>query len=92
MYLAFVRRKAVEEVTTRKISMVSALYANTNYDSSEGREARTQFIQAIEDNCSSTILRIYGTDKATDIYKIDKDDPFFAAMKLPEDVMKEVYE
>lgn len=85
------RRKAIEELDQRKIAMISALYANTNYNSSEGRQARTDFIEAIEENNRETVLRIYGADAASDVWKIEEDDPFFNAMNVPDDVKKEAF-
>ncbi len=89
--MAFIRRKTVEELTDRKIAMIAALYANSNYDSSEGQDARAQMIGAIEENYEETCIKIYGST-TPEVRKIAEDDPFFAAMQVPDNIKQEAFD
>lgn len=71
--------------------MTAALYANSNYDSTEGQSARTQMLEAIEENFNQSCIKIYGST-APEIHKIAEDDPFFAAITgVPDAVKAEVF-
>ena len=71
--------------------MIASLYANPNYDSSEGQDARAKMIDAIEANFDDTCIKIYGSTKP-EIRKIAEDDPFFSAMQVPDEVKREAFE
>lgn len=84
MYLAFVRRKAIEDQRERKIAMIAALHANPNLDGKEGNEAREQMVEKLESNFQDSIDRLYSAEDVEDVEdEIDMNDPFFAAMVLP---------
>lgn len=73
--------------------MTAALYANTNLDTEENRGIRQRMIEeltgSMEEKWESTLALIYGAPDPNAIEEVDMDDPFFAAMRLPEDVMRE---
>lgn len=85
------RRKTVEELTSRKIAMIASLYANPNYDSSEGQDARAKMMEAIEENFDETCLKIYGST-TPEVRKIAEEDPFFNAMQVPDEIKREAFD
>lgn len=78
-YEAFVKRRAKEELTFRKILQISALWANSNYDGED--VDRQQIIQEIETSYDEVIAGIYSGRMAGGKDDIDKSDPFFAAIE-----------
>lgn len=70
-----------EELTQRKISIVAALWANTNMDSKEADREGT--IAKIEEGFDLAIRSLYdgvvSKEEGIDL----SEDPFFAAMKVP---------
>jgi hypothetical protein len=79
MYAAMVKRQAAEEITRRKLMLVSALYANTNYDEKEAR--RNEVLREIEQSFDEAVDVLYGGGP---VEEETKGNPFFDAMKLPE--------
>lgn len=65
--------------------MISGIWANTNYDAQKkgDQSPRDQMLKEIEDKFNSVIDRIWGR-KPEMKDEIDMDDPFFAAMKVPD--------
>ncbi len=74
-------------------TMSAALYANTNLDTEENRGIRQRMIEELTSNMEnkwgSTLAMIYGAPDPNAIEEVDMNDPFYAAMRLPEDVMRE---
>lgn len=77
-YEAFLRRQIIEELTSRKISMINALFSNSNYDG-DNAKIRDQVIERLEDQFNDALALLYGGKRSED-EEIDKDNPFFAAM------------
>ena len=82
LYRAQVRRKAIEEATAYKNSMVSGVMANTNLD--DGKQTKQNLLNDIENRHLETIISIYNgkTDEELDY----ESDPLFAAIKLDDPV------
>lgn len=59
--------------------MVAGLWANTNLD--DGKQTRRNALQEIENTFQDQLNVIYSGKKEPDI---DYNNPFFAAMKVPE--------
>lgn len=91
MYLAFVRRRQVEHLELRKTisvaTMVAAIYANTNYDTEEGRNARqrliTEIVEAAEEQFQKNVRLVYGAQTVEEVEEVDWRDPLMAGMELP---------
>lgn len=79
MYLAFVRRKAVERVNSMRNTIIGGMWANSNYDDDKG--TRNQAISAVNMQADMAIAEIYDPP---DQSGFDMSDPFWAAMKVPE--------
>jgi len=77
LYRAHVRRKAIQEATAYKNSMVAGLMANTNLD--DGQQTRQNILNGIEEKHLETIFTIYNgkRDEELDF----SGDPLFA--KVP---------
>jgi hypothetical protein len=75
-------------------TMSAALYANTNLDAEENNGVRERMLNEIaanmEERFDSTLAVIYGAKDPNAIDEVDMDDPFYAAMVLPEEVMAEM--
>jgi len=80
MYEAHVKREAVERLTDVKNAMVAGLWANSNLD--DGKNTRQKMLQDIEETFSSALHEIY-TGRTPEVDVDLKNDPFFAAMKIP---------
>lgn len=82
-YEAFAKRQIAEELTQRKLLLISAFYANTNYDNPEVN--RDDMIRKLEEQFADLINNIYAP--LIDIGQQGADDDvlntdFFAAMKI----------
>lgn len=75
-------------------TMSAALYANTNLDTAENAEKRGQMIEEftsnIEERYAETLAVIYGAPSTSAIEEVDMDDPFYAAMRVPDAVVDEL--
>jgi hypothetical protein len=81
-YEAHQKRQIIDELTTRKIAMINALYSNSNYDGQENNEKRDRIIQTLEDQFNESVAILYGVKQtAKDKDEIDENNPFFQAMK-----------
>ncbi len=60
--------------------MISGLWANTNLDDDKG--TRTTRLREIEASFENAMAIVYGHEQARE--EINKEDPFFKAMKAPE--------
>jgi hypothetical protein len=76
MYDAHVRRCTARDLESRRLATVSGVMGNSNFEG--GEEAMTR----IEEDFDDIIASVYGVKKADDWNFAD--DPFFAAMKLPD--------
>ncbi len=78
MFEAHAKRQAVERMHLIKNAIVSGLWGNSNYD--DENNTREKALSEIDTNFEQAMAAVYeGADK-----EIDKDDPFFGAMKVPE--------
>lgn len=90
-YEAFAKRQIAEELTQRKLLVISAFYANTNYDSKEANREDT--ISKIEKQFSALIDSIYapvihiGKTKTDEPSEMDSD--FFKAIRVEGDHLME---
>lgn len=90
-YEAFAKRQIAEELTQRKLLIISSFYANTNYDNPEAN--RDQIIRGIEDNFKGLIDSIYVPTIDFGHKSVEDDEAlnteFFAAMKIDGDHLME---
>lgn len=81
MYAAWSRRRLIESLERRKNMMVSALWANSNYDGDgKGSNPRTEAIEEIDRNYEQAIALINAGPQEQEP-EDDADNPFFAAAK-----------
>ena len=79
LYKAHAKRKSIESAEATRNAMIGGLWANSNFDDDKG--TRDKAIRDINQSFYDTITSIYNGDAE----EIDlKEDPFFAAMKLPD--------
>jgi hypothetical protein len=78
MFAAHAKRVAVERVHKIKEAMVGGVWSNSNYD--DGK-TRADLLQKIDEFATQAIASIY--DPVEDDGKLDMNNPFLAAMKLP---------
>jgi hypothetical protein len=75
-------------------TMSAALYANTNLDTEENANKRGQMIEEltnnVEEKYADTLAVIYGAQSMSAMDEVDMDDPFYAAMKVPDSVVDEL--
>lgn len=80
-YDAHLKRKMIQELTQRKIHMISALFSNSNYDSQENSQKRVEIIEKIEDDFNEAVRRLYQDPKEAEAEReAFKENPFFSAM------------
>lgn len=82
-YEAHLKRMVVEELQKRKIAMMTALYANTNFDGSENSSKREQALQRMEEQFQEAIRNLYRTPQQVAAKAAEEDlegDPFFQPM------------
>lgn len=78
------KRIIVDELKARKISMINAIYSNSNYDGQENQGVREKIVGGLEDQYSEAVLALYhgpGPTKAEVEDKKMKENPFFQAME-----------
>lgn len=81
MYLAYVRREAVRNVTASRDAMVAGIWGNPNFDSQENKNLRSDLLRDVDEQLETAIQRIYGNDPET----VDlSENPFFSAIRVPE--------
>lgn len=80
MFIAHAKRSAVERIHEVKNAMVAGIWANSNYD--DGEDTRKNLLAQVDSFVDSAIASIYGQEVEEE--EIDTNNPFFAAMKLPE--------
>lgn len=67
----------------RKISMINAIYSNSNYDGDENKGIREKIVENLEDQFIEAVQNLYrgpGPTKAEIEAKKMKENPFFQAM------------
>lgn len=75
-YLAYQKRKVVEELVLRKNLQIAAILSNPNYDQKEVN--KKQIIEEVEDNYTEAINKVYGHVSYED--EVDfENNPFFSA-------------
>lgn len=89
-YEAFAKRKIADELTHRKLLLISSFYANPNYDSKEVN--RDDIIKKLEEQFAELIDNIYvpaiDLKSASDLDDTT-DSAFFAAMNIDGDHLME---
>jgi hypothetical protein len=77
------RRKAAEDIRSLRNAMIGGLWGNSNYDpQKEGAEApRTKALREMNERFDEAIAVVLGHRQPVEVDL--KNDPFFAAMKLP---------
>lgn len=80
LYEAHLKRKAVESAEATKNAMVSGLWGNSNFD--DDKNTRKKALIEIENSYNEAVLNVYNKKKQVEIDF--KEDPFFAAMKIPD--------
>jgi hypothetical protein len=81
MNVAFLRRKAVEHLESRRVAMMTALHGNSAFYKVEGGpEKRDGMIEEFNDKCDEIIVQIYSSVSAEEIEKAEMEDPFLAAI------------
>ena len=85
MFEAHAKRMAVQRVGELRNAMVAGAWSNSNYD--DDKNSRQTLLNRIDEFYDYAQARIYG-DPSAFLDEIDMDDPFFAAMKRPAEVMK----
>lgn len=78
-YEAHLKRKAVEEASETKNAMISGLWANEGFN--DDKNTRKKALIEIENSYQEAVLNVYNKERQVEIEF--KDDPFFAAMKVP---------
>lgn len=66
----------VEDLTQRKISHVNALFSNSGYEGTEGKEARERALELLDEQFDSAMRSVYGLEEPEE--ELDKENPFFA--------------
>lgn len=80
-YEAHLKRKAVEDAARTKDAMVAGLWGNSNFD--DDKNTRKKALSEIENSFEEAVLDVYDKNRHE---KIEfKSDPFFKAMKLPDE-------
>ncbi len=80
LYEAHLKRKAVESAAKTKDAMISGLWGNPNFD--DEKQTRKNALIEIENSYQEAVLNVYNKERQVEIDF--KDDPFFAAMKIPD--------
>jgi hypothetical protein len=78
-YESFTKRRIIESLESRKDQMISALWANSNYDDDKG--TREKAINEIESNFNSVIASVFEGKINQQEEEIDESNPFFASAK-----------
>lgn len=78
------KRIIVDELKARKISMMNAIYANSNYDGQENQGVREKIVEGLESQFTDAVANLYrgpGPTQAEIEDKEMKENPFFQAME-----------
>lgn len=78
IYKALIQRQAVESIEFQRVQMISALFANTNWD--DEKNDRVSRITELNENFDNAIELIYYPEGRKED-EIDWDNPFYAAAK-----------
>jgi hypothetical protein len=76
LFESFGKRKLVESLDRRKLSIVGGLHGNMNFSGEDLKKA----VDAIEENFREAVATIYGKQEEEVVLE---ENPFFGAMKLP---------
>lgn len=93
LYDAFALRQAIEDLMLVRNAMLAGMYANTNLDDTkERKDVRTNAVQKLYSAFEEQVEEMRNPTP-----EIDMDNPFFAAMRVPEldsgrEAMAESYE
>lgn len=89
MYIAYMRRKSVEQLDARKIAITSALYANSAfYKSENGPQIRNDMIKDIEEKFAEIKVEVYDSRTRAEIEAAEQADPFIAAINLEQQIVE----
>lgn len=80
------KREIAESLERRRDDMISALWANSNYDDDKG--TRKNAIEEITNNFDEAIAQIFGAKQAEED-EIDDDNPFFQAAQRGQEKLLE---
>lgn len=88
MFEAHAKRMAAERVMQLKNSMISGVWANSNYD--DDKDTRNRLLAQIDEYAENALDVIYNIERVKAIdeneflsYDEVKDSPFWRAMKVP---------
>lgn len=79
MYEAHVKREQTDKAANERLAYITGIIANTNLD--DGKQSKTRALESIDINYQDMVKSIYNVIEK-DIVDL-KNDPFFAAMKIP---------
>ena len=80
----------MQELVSRKHAMVAGIWANTNMDDSEDRQGVRERLLTALDNSFDTMKEIVYADPTEAEEDELRTNPFFANMKLPEEIDPEI--
>lgn len=86
LYDAHAKRMALQRVTELKNAMIAGAWSNSNYDDENAREKLLNRIDEFYDHAQKMIYE----DPDLHEEKIDENDPFFAAMKRPAELVNKL--
>jgi len=78
IYKAIVQREACESIEAQRIQMISALFANSNWDG-DNAQARADHVRELNEHFNRAIELVYYPGGTED--DIDWTNPFYAAAK-----------
>ena len=79
LYEAHVKREQTDKAANERLAYITGIIANTNLD--DGKQSKTRALESIDINYQDMVKSIYNVIEK-DIVDL-KNDPFFAAMKIP---------
>jgi hypothetical protein len=80
IYKAILIRESVESVEQQRRDMISACYANPNWDGKDNAQKRNDYLRELNRHFNSAITAIYYPE-GPKAQEIDWSNPFFAAHK-----------
>ena len=84
-YIAFMKRKAIEDANQTKNAMISGLWSNPNYD--DDKNTRKDALLNIEKMYNDAVIFIYsGRNREEEEEAKMLEDPFFTAIKMSEGI------
>jgi hypothetical protein len=78
IYKAIIQREAVESIETQRVQMISALFANSNWDG-DNAQARADHIKELNGHFNDAIELVYYPQGKED--EINWNNPFWAGAK-----------